>query len=720
MQSGFVTPCGMAQLKDLKAAAALVTAFWIGCATDMGPGTSGVGGAGGASDGSSDAGVGSDGSDGGAAGGSGTGTGGTGGDGGGTTNPGAPSTPDDPRAPTYPTAHPRIYLTPNRARLTAALTARTPTATRFKATVDSWLGGGDVYNFAIWNAALMGQLTGNTAYCTKAVAAIDLQVTTAEALIAANQAPVVAADSYLEVGDWIGDLALTYDWCFAQTSAAQRTRWLAYADQAVYNVWHPDTAKWGSATIAWTGWATNDPSDNYYYSFLRATMLLGLATKGEDAQADGWIKQFHDVKIMGQLVPTFNADLIGGGSREGTGYGVAMRRLFELYDLWHATTGETLAVKTSHTRSSMLSMVHQIVPTRDRVAPTGDLSRDSTAAFFDYHRNYLQELIQIFPADALAKRAKSQLVASSVPQMANDFMRAYDFLYDDSMVTAQSADTLNTTYYAPGIGELYTRSGWDAHATWINLIAGPYTQSHAHQDQGSLMIYKDGWLAYDAVVDSHSGLTQETTAHSLVRIDRGGQPVNQIGNTISQLTALHKGTGWTYASADVTAAYDGDAAVQKVQRELVHLLPDIVVVFDRVQSASGTSQTWQLASPAAASIRGATAVIANAGHTLTVQQITGGSMSVTAMPSVSSDFAGGYRLDETMAGGDNRYLHVISIDGSVTSAVAAGDAAHPGVTVRTSNGHTATVTFSRDTTGATLVFDGTTNSLSAGVDKLSE
>jgi len=38
---------------------------------------------------------------------------------------------------------------------------------------------------------------------------------------AANQAPVVAGDSYLEIGDMVGDLALVYDWCFAQTTSAR-------------------------------------------------------------------------------------------------------------------------------------------------------------------------------------------------------------------------------------------------------------------------------------------------------------------------------------------------------------------------------------------------------------------------------------------------------------------------------------------------------------------
>jgi len=688
MPREFVTSCSMAPQKNLTIAMMLGSMILCGCTsqseTDNGGTTAGSGSAGSAGDG-----IGVPGADGNA-------------------------------TPVFPTAHPRIYLSPNRARLAAALSANTPPATRFKALVDEWIAGADIWGFESWNAALLGQLTGNTGYCAKAVATVEAQVAAAEAKIAVNQAPEVAGDSYLEIGGMVGDLALVYDWCFNQTTSSQRARWLKYADQAVWNVWHNTRAKWGSATIPWSGWATDDPSDNYYYSFLRATMLLGLASKGEDPQADAWITQFHDTKIVNQLVPTFNADLVGGASREGTGYGVAMRRLFELYDLWKATTGETIATLTPHTRQSMLAMLHQMVPTRDRVAPTGDLSRDSTAAFFDYHRNYLQELIQQFPSDLLAQRAKTQLAASSVPAMGNSFMLAYDFVYDNANVTAQPVGSLNTAYYATGIGELYTRSGWDTHATWVNLIAGPYTQSHAHQDQGSLMIYKDGWLAYDAVVDSHSGLTQETTAHGLVRISSGGQPVRQIADTTSKLAALHQGAGYTYASADLTPAYDGNSAVQKVQREMVYLLPDVVIVFDRVQSASGTTQTWQLASPVAASISGSTATITNAGHTLRIQKLSGGTLGVTSMPSVDSDFSGGFRLDETMAGGDNRYLHVLSIDGSVSSTASAGDATHPGVTVHLANGHNATVTFARDTAGATLVLDATTISLSTGVDRLPE
>jgi hypothetical protein len=638
---------------------------------------------------------------------------------GGPNDPGSPSRDpdDDDTLPTYPTEHPRIYLTPNRTRLQAALAANTPAAARFRSTVDQWVAGTKIWGFSAWNAALIGQLTGDPGYCSAAVAGVEDQVSAAESAVAGGAKPAVAGNSYLEIGEMVGDLALVYDWCFDQVSSAQRTRWLAYANQAIWNVWHPTEATWGGKAFPWTGWSVDNPSNNYYYSFLRATMLVGLAAKGESPQADDWITQFRDAKIYGQLIPTFESDLDGGGSREGTGYGLAMRRLFELYDFWKATTGESLATKTTHTRASMHAFVHQIVPTLDRVAPTGDHARDATGAFFDYHRDYLQQLVTLFPHDPAAGPAKTLLGSASVKQMGSGFMLAYDFLYDAD-VAATPMSELPTAYHAPGIGQLYARSGWDTHATWVNLIAGPYTESHAHQDQGSIMIFKDGWLAHDANVHSRSGLAQATTAHGLVRIDSGGQPVRQVASTTSELVALHAGPGWLHAAADVTAAYDGNAAVQLVQRELVYLQPDVAIVFDRVRTSSGTTQTWQLPAPVQPAISGNTATITASGHALEVTRLAPTSATVSTHSFASeSEFSGGFRLDERVAGGDQRYLHVLAIDDAATSITAEGPA---GVTVRLADNRIATVVFERDAIGATLTIDGVATSLAPGIESLAK
>jgi len=174
-----------------------------------------------------------------------------------------------------------------------------------------------------------------------------------------------------------------------------------------------------------------------------------------------------------------------------------------------------------------------------------------------------------------------------------------------------------------------------------------------------------------------------------------------------------------YAASDVTAAYGGNAAVSKVQRELVFLQPDTVVVYDRVTSASGTTQTWQLASPIEPSVSGANATITGTAHVLHVQQVTpGASASVYnyATQDPSDDYNGGFRLDEQVAGGDQRFLHVLSIDGAVTTATGAGDS----VTVALSSGTTATIAFNHDAIGATLTFNGQTTALAAGLDTLPE
>lgn len=592
--------------------------------------------------------------------------------------PPVPPPPVPVPVPPLGTGHPRIMLGSQATRLKAAIVANTSAATRWRERVDRWLVG-DVYNFAAWNGALLGQLTGDNRYKRKAIEQVERQVADAEASIAAGGQPngsnpiQVAHDSYLYVGDLIGDLALVYDWCFDLLTPAQRTRWLKYANQAVWNVWNFRLATWGNRPFPWTGWSVDNPSNNYYYSFLRATMLLGLATVGDDGSSSTWMGKFHDEKIMGQLVPQFSAELVGGCSREGTGYGVAMRNLWELYALWRWTTGENLASMTTHTRASMTTFIHQIMPTLDRVALTGDLSRDSTGALFDYHRDYLLKLISLYPTDPVAARGVALLAASSVPQMSQDFMMGNDFVYAPQISGA--ALDLPLVRYAPGAGQIYARTSWQKNATWLSLIAGPYTESHAHQDQGSLSLYCEGWLAPDAVLWSHSGVIQDgflvgyPEAHSLVRVATAGKTVKQVFGSVSRVLALRSGPGYLFVALDLSPAYQG-TPVTTMRRQVLWLQPGLILVHDRVVSLAATSQIWQLVVPVQPAINGATATVTSGGHTMRVTRMSPavGVWSVFDFRnSPDKDFSGGFRLDQSQPGGDSDFLTLISLDGAATT-----------------------------------------------------
>lgn len=621
--------------------------------------------------------------------------------------------------------HPRIALADDatRARLIAALDANTLAAARFVEIVDSEMAGSEHYEFQPWFAALLGQLTGEAEYCAFAVAGTDAAVAAEEALIAMGERAEVAADSYLYVGDRIGNLALVYDWCHDALDDSQRQRWLEYANQAVWNVWHPQEASWGGTVFEWSGWSLDNPSNNYYYSFLQATLYLGLAAYDEHPEAAGWVDMFRDTKIAGQLVPAFEADLAGGGSREGTGYGVAMARLFRLYDFWETSTGESIKDLTGHTRASLLHMLHTVVPTLDRLAPVGDHARDSTAALFDYHRDYVQLLAHMYRDDPVAPTARWWLANCSVPEMSQHFMAVWDFWYDVSDQPAAAGSELHTAYHAPGTGQVYARSSWDADATWVHLAAGPYTESHAHRDKGSLLFYRGEWLAYDQNILSHSGIRQEEELHNLVRIVAGGETVTQReGAAPAELLALAEGDGWTYAAVDVTPIYDGHAAVGRVERELVFLHPDVLVVFDRVDTNGGAERVWQLNTPIQPALADDVATLAGDAATLVIRRISPDDADSSVFDwTVDDDMSGGFRIDTAHASPDgaSRFLHVLSTDGAVTAATPSHAGSQLGVEL-TLNGGDARVRFESDGPGGELVLDGATIPLAPGVSPLPE
>lgn len=614
--------------------------------------------------------------------------------------------------PVFASAHPKVFV--NHAAtlscLQQLLSTKAASATRFKSYVDSEIASpGSNWEFQYWWSALMYQVTGTTSYADFAIAKVDAFVASEEAKIAAGQAPEVAGDSYLEVGRLVGDVALVYDWCYSRLTAGQRTRWIAYMNKSVSNVWNPDTANWGGRTMAWSGWSVNNPSNNYYYSFLRATMLVGLATRGENSSAQGWIDQFRTAKIANELVPTFNRDLVGGGSREGTGYGTAMMDLFRIYDWWERSTGERIATQTPHTLASAAWLAHNIVPTLDRLAATGDQARDSAVELFDYHRAYLLGLITLFPQERLSSISKILLDGSSVPKMGNSFQAYVDYLYQPPALPSASIGDLSSTYWGSGTGQLLMRSAWgDKNAAFSTLACGPFTESHAHRDQGSFQLYRGEWLAPTANIYSSSGIEQQEELNNMVRVELSGKTIRQVDSTGQcNLTALADNSTYTYGVAKVTPVYNGHAAISKVEREYLFIKPSTFVVFDRVGSASGTRRIWTLNLPGAPVVSGDRLTYTGAtSNKLDVYRVapTGLTYAVSR-PVLESSLtnASAKRVDVVdTAGTQSNFLHVMGTNSSVTSATRSDATGQTGVQIVLADGRTATVRFGNTTTGGTI------------------
>ena len=375
---------------------------------------------------------------------------------------------------------------------------------------------------------------------------------------------------------------------------------------------------------------------------------------------------------------------------------------------------------------SLANILHYTVPTLDRIAPIGDHSRDSTAALFDYHRSYILTLQHLVgPEDPLATAAQTYLDTCSVPEMANGFMFIHDFLYYDEAHPAAPLDTLHTAYYAPGTGSVFFRSSWDTDATWGGFIAGPLTESHAHRDQGSLLIYRNEWLAYDQNIESHSGLAQMEQAHNLVRIEDGGETVSMVGyQDPSELVSLHDTPDFMYLAADMTPIYAG--AVPKIEREIVFIESEqTFVVFDRVDTTSDA--VWQLNSEIMPTATANGFLLDGDVDGLEILPILPASPDAMIIDwTTDPDMYAGFRLDlRDPAGGDApRFLVVLAPEGAVMSATENSGTTEVGVDITFASGATASASFGRGAMGGALtlvgsggepLFDGM---LSAGIDDL--
>ncbi|MEO8275159.1 MAG: hypothetical protein ABI639_03010 [Thermoanaerobaculia bacterium] len=519
-----------------------------------------------------------------------------------------------------------------------------PAYARFKSFVDQAVGGNPGYAFSATDAVYMYKLTGQPQYATLAISWVEDQVTAAEAAIASSQSPEIAGDSYLAVGGMLRDVALVYDWCYPLLTPTQRTRWAAYADQAVFNVWNHATASWGGHPFPWSGWSVDNPGNNYHYSFLEATMYWGFA-----GDRQNWIDYLANTKLPA-LVSYFQA-LPGGGSREGTGYGVALGRLFEIYRLWKDSTPThaDLGAQSTHLADTLDYWIHGTVPTLDRYAPIGDLSRESYPSLYDYHRNLVLEARAMTAAPggtAVAARASWWLHHIAVDEMTSGFN------FRDDLLPAGSTQTQPTAlfHHATGAGHLFARRSWATDSPWISFVAGPYVESHAHQDQGAFNYFHNDWLAVTENIWSHSGIEQGTEIHNTLRFLNGSATIPQTESTSSM--TVSDSAGVLHVAANLTPAYASSGVISNWQRALDFDSTSLTVT-DNWSAAGGVTAVFQVNVPATPSV---TAGVITAGA-LRIRPITPANpaISIVNWHNVDTEeFNSGYKVE--LRGGTGTYV----------------------------------------------------------------
>ncbi len=547
--------------------------------------------------------------------------------------------------------------------------------TRFKARVDQALNGNPGYNFSAVEAAYVARISGLPAYCELAVQVAEQQVTAAEQAIAGGGKPAISRDSYLYVGRELPDVAVTISWCPSHVTTAQYQRWKAYGDQAIWNVWNHQAASWGGRPFPWSGWSTDNPGNNYHYSFLNGTLFWALAmdqNRGDPVYRNGfepetgvnaagltggpadtdWIDFLRENKIP-PLIEYFAA-LPGGGSREGTAYGVSQRELFAFYRLWYVTTGQDIGNLTPHAGDTISYWLHATVPTMDRFAPFGDQVMSGRDKLADYHRHVILE------ARKVARNTQSQNLASwwlhntildgtsaPVNRVFRPENTRVDLLPNGSGGTAPTA----LFYRAEGTGHLFARTAWNRDAMWLSFAAGTFDESHASQDQGAFTLFAHDWLSWTANMYSNSHIVQQTPAYNVVRFEANGQIIPQRRGNTAGFTINETGpNGLIDATADLTPHYNG--AISQWHRN-IRFENRVLRVKDAWAAPGGTQATFQVNTPVQPTISGREAVAGN----LRVRVVKPADAVLTRIDWRTQSlegysFSAGWRIDIRGSGGD--------------------------------------------------------------------
>lgn len=498
------------------------------------------------------------------------------------------------------------------------------------------------YGFSATDSVLMYRLSGDQKYILQAIRMVDLFVTSENARIAAGNAPVIAGDSYLDVGPLMEQLALTYDYGFDLLSANQKSAWSAYAEQTIYNVWNFNSAQWGGVSRPWSGWSVNDPGNNYFYSFMKATQLWALANKSST-----WMT-FLQTQKFPSIVTLFGA-LTGGGSREGTGYGTSLGSLFENYAYWRESTGEDLAAYSSHAKDTIDYWIHATVPTFEYFASIGDQARVSMPRMFDYQRKLVEEAVALNLTTAQAARGTWWLNRIRVTDGGNGSLTGmmrygFNFRYDLlPMATSEAAPT-DLAYDARGTGALFARSDWSTNASWMHTNAGYYDQAHAHQDQGAFSFFKGTWLTITNNAFSHSGINMGVDVQNVIRFVQAGAIVPQ-NESVNTKTVSDNGNV-LQVNENLSAAYSRNSTkVSSWSRELTYQRSDHSLrVHDRCTVANGVTPIWQLQLPVQP-VRQADGSYLAGSLRINASIPAAPTVAIVDMRNVSSDFNSGYRLE---------------------------------------------------------------------------
>ena len=460
--------------------------------------------------------------------------------------------------------------------------------------------------------------------------------------------------------------ALTVDWIYgalsADDKAAIRRVFLRWSEEIVTRGYHhpePVGLQRDPALYA-DKYQRRFAGNNYYAAHMRNLGLMALAFDAAD-DTDGRLRGYLDsatgayLYIFDQLL---RSDARGGLLPEGFEYspqtaGYAAQFLLALKTAGYSGSEADQLRDTPFWSQFIPAYLHSLSPAT--VVREADRGAEYEPAFYGDAQEYalpdfINSLGPIGVYDLAtggnpARLAAARWAAIHTPaggaarlgaRIANpeDYRNAilYFLLLDPAVTPADPRPTMATHHFAPGPNRLFARSGWGSGASWFSWNLAWNSIDHQNAEGNGFAYYRGGeWLTKTRVGYADIGESIASTEYAnglCIQNDRPDRDEadwrNDLWKRGSQwylvsdddpaLLAQSVGADYAYALGDATRLYNSESEnsrdVRHASRSILWLSPDLIVVYDRAESASaGRFKRWWLQLPRAATISGSRALM---------------------------------------------------------------------------------------------------------------
>ncbi len=353
----------------------------------------------------------------------------------------------------------------------------------------------------------------------------------------------------------------------------------------------------------------------------------------EDSLAAVWLQAVErNINLWRRMQDQVAAD--DGGMYSGMAYAAYNYLRTPIFDLeiWKNLTGEDLTEDNNYLRCFPLWWLWVRRPNGEylRMDDAGSVR----GAIAPWHFKYLARRYR----DPLALWCLERLEGSDQPPAV------WDLIWDTEgleLTPAGPDSTWPAARHFEGTGWVVMRSGWDSTATQAVFDCGDFYYGHQHPVENSFVIFRRGSLAinsgrYEWGSDHRPNYMGRTISSNniLVRdpqerfLGEDGEPLSNDGGQrwplpwrqeLGQSRGTEYDTGeiiafetdrlFSYVCGDAARAYSPHKLTHYT-RQFLHLLPELFLVFDRVESADPKfSKHWVLHAMKEPALSGRTARI---------------------------------------------------------------------------------------------------------------